>query len=149
MPTKALSVETMKAEIAAMTRSLGVEFKFDPDRALSTYRRGDPLKVGELRTLPEGAVVWVWYKEHQERGPRINQAMRISKDSQSDSWGLEDGSSFAAEFSPTGEYDSKRGAFAVPGDDTECFDEGGGEGEMFLYHAVPKRTPAKKAPRKR
>jgi hypothetical protein len=27
----------------------------------------------------------------------------------------------------------------VPEDDSECFDEGGGEGEMNLYHAVPKK----------
>jgi hypothetical protein len=148
MTTKGLSVEKMRDEITRMSEDLGCDFKLDPDRALSSYRRGAPLKLRELRTLPEGAVVWVWYKEHGERGPRINQAMRISKDSACDSWGLEDGSSFAAEFTPTGDYDPDKGQYALPGDDTECFDEGGGEGEMYLYHATPK-TPAKKAPRKR
>ncbi len=139
-----LTAQKMKDEITRMAGDLGVEIKFDTDRALSAYRRGTPLTVGELRALPAGAVVWAWYKEHGEDGPRIDQAMRISKsDAEPNYWELEDGSSFAAGFKPTGEYDGKSGkasGFAVPPDTDECFDESGGEGEMLLYHAVAAPT---------
>lgn len=149
---KDLTVETMKSEINRMAKDLGMpEVKFDADRALSAYGRGKPLTLGELRALPENAVVFVWYKEHGEEGPRINHPMRASKMPDEDTWGLEDGSSFAAEFTPTGDYDHEAGTFAVPSDATECFDEGGGEGEMRLYHAVPrpKATPKPKKGRSR
>src|ERR1700679_2348846 len=150
-----LTVKKMKSEIQRMVKDLGIPpIKFNAAADLKNYRRGLPLTVGELRALPKDAVVWVYYKEHGERGPRINHPMRAVKHEDDDRWGLEDGSSFAAEFFPTGEYDSENGGFKVAPDSSECFDEGGGEGEMRLYHAKLISRPtapstSKKAPRKR
>lgn len=146
---KELTVEAMKDFIQTTMKDLGgPEIKFDADRGLSRYRRGKPLTVGELKALPQGAVVWVWYKQHDEQGPRIDGPMRATYSPDDGAWGLEDGSSFAAEFAPTGEYNPHAGRgeakFAAPADTAECFDEGCGEGEMYLYHAVlPVKTPKK------
>lgn len=133
------------SEIARMTQDLGIPpLKFNADQDLKNFRRGHPLTVGTLRALPKDAIVWVYYKEHGEQGPRINGPMRASKDDVEDRWGLEDGSSFAAEFVPTGEYDSENGGFKVAPDEAECFDESGGEGEMRLFRAVPKKQGRKR-----
>ncbi len=40
-----LTVKKMKAEIV-----------FDADKSLDEYRRGEPLKLGELRAFPEGTI---------------------------------------------------------------------------------------------
>jgi hypothetical protein len=139
MTRKDPTLEAMKAEIQSTFRELGAEIKFKVDRDLKKFVAGEPLTLGELKSLPQGAVVWVWYKEHGEARPRISGPMRATKADDEDAWGLDDGSSFGAEFAPS-----------IDSDDSECFDEGGGEGEMRLYHAVLKTPkPKKKAPRKR
>ena len=105
----------MKAQVTSMGKDLlGVPINFDSDRALTEYKRGKPLTVGELRALPKGAVVWVWYFEGGPH-PQINEAMRATRD---DSL-------------------SRTGTEEVPGDEAECFNEGC-EGNMRLFHAVPK-----------
>jgi len=150
-----LTVDRMKDQIHRMAKDLGMPpIKFDPDADLHNFVRGKPLLVGELRALPAKSVVYVWYKEHGEDGPRIDQAMRISKYDESDpananTWGLEDGSSFGADFTPTGDFASKTGEFATPPDTAACFDEGCGEGEMYLFHAVPVPPTPKKAKKAR
>lgn len=146
-----LTVQAMKDEIQGFFSELGVDFKFDADKDLSGFSRGPALRLGALKALPDGSIVWAWYKEHGEARPRIDQAMRISRN-QDGSWGLEDGSSFAAEFTPTGDYDHGSGRFSTPSDDAECFDEGGGEGEMRLYEAARRtaaRPKARRAGRRR
>ena len=128
-------IEAMKAEITSTFAEFGATVSFESDAALDAYRKGEPLTLRELRALPAGAVVWVWYKEHGESGPRINQAMRATKSAEDAGWVLEDGSSFVAEFEPVnpiGAHD------APPEEDAPCFDDACGEGEMFLYHAVPR-----------
>ena len=138
-----LTVEAMKKEIQSTMADLGATISFDADEALDNYLRGPFLTVKELKSLPEGAVVWAWYKEHGERGPRIDRAMRLAKSPEEGTWDLEDGSSFAASFTPTGTYRPDLGGFMPPPEDSECFDESGGEGIMKLFHAVPKPKKAK------
>lgn len=145
MSSEGLTVKKMRAEIKSGFKKLGFDFKFDPDRALTTYRRGKPLTIGELKALPDGAVVWVWYKEHGERGPRMNGAMRVTKGAADatgaggeEYWSLDDGSSFGAEFTPASEYNDKTRKFVPAAADAECFDDACGQGEMILYHATGK-----------
>lgn len=159
---KGMTVTKMKTEIQRMVKDLGMSpMKFNADKSLSGYHRGKPLTVGELRALPKGSPVWVYYKEHGESGPRINGPMWATtcKDAglagDENTWALDDGSSFAAEFSPTGAYDPEAGAFNTALDTDECFDEGGGEGCMRLYHVLPRklgpdeRTKSNATPRRR
>jgi hypothetical protein len=148
-----MTIEKMKDEIKSGFKALGVDINFDADADLDKFRRGKPLTLRELRALPADAIVYVWYKEHGERGPRIDQAMRASREDENgeESWSLSDGSSFGAGFKPTGKYDHEAGKFLPPPDDAECFDESCGEGEMFLYHAVAvvAEKRAKKTAKKR
>lgn len=131
---KGLTQDAMQAFIQKTMTSLGAPpIKFEPDEDLRYFWQGKPLTIGELKRLPENAVVWVTYKKygHDGGGFRINHAMRVSREEGADAWFLVDGSSFAAEFTPA--------AGLTDGDD--CFDDCIGEGEMFLYHAE-KLTPA-------
>jgi hypothetical protein len=138
-----LGVKEMKASIQSTMADLGVTISFDADKSLRNYVPGPTLTLKELRALPEGAVVWAWYKEHGEDGPRIDGPQRIWKSGTEDgTWDLEDGSSFGASFTPTGDYRPELGGFTTPPEDSECFDESGGEGIMKLYHALSK--PKKK-----
>lgn len=116
--------KSMKQEIIDGFRQFGVEIKFDPDADLKKYRcTGRVLKQGELK---EGLIVWAVYKEHGEDHARMNGAFRLLKGVE-DSFVLDDGSSFSADFTP---WDPKE----------DCIDEGGGEGVMVLYEAaVPPR----------
>ena len=107
-------------------------FKFDADQDLAKLTKGRVLKAGEVRAMPDGSVIYVTYKEHGERGFRINGAYRITRlpapPNDVDCWGLGDGSGFGAEFCLAG----------VP-DDADALDEIP-EGDTFAYEAVPNKA---------
>lgn len=129
-----LTVGAMQAFIQDTMASLGAPpLKFEPDEDLRYYWQGKPLTLGELKALPENAVVWATYKKYGDDGGgfRINHAMRASREEGADAWFLVDGSSFAAEFTPAD----------GSADKDDCYDDCIGEGEMYLYHAE-KITPA-------
>jgi hypothetical protein len=116
----------MKKQITSMAKDLGVSINFNADKNLRNYEQGPILTVDELRALPNGAIVWAWYKKDGADRPRINSAWRITKMNDTEEyWDLEDGSSFGAGFSPS--YGSG-----------DCIDDKG-EGEMKLFHALPKQ----------
>jgi len=77
---------------------MGAEVRLTSD--LVGYRRGQQLTMGELRKLEDGAVVWAHYRKGDS--DKVNGPYRITKNRMihDDSWGLEDGSSFACDFSP-------------------------------------------------
>ncbi len=132
--TKVLTAKTMKASIQEMAEDLGMPpIKFDPDDDLLNYWRSRPLKLSELEKMPDGSIVYATYKEHGEEDFRINGAMRISKEG-TRRWFLENGSSFASEFEA-----------ANDDPDGECFDNGCGDGEMYLYHVEKITTAERKA----
>jgi hypothetical protein len=138
MPKKkaeGLTEEVMKTSIQEMAEGLGMPpIKFNPDGYLLNYWRGRPLKLSELEKMPDGSIVYATYKEHGEEGYRINGAMRISREGSDRRWFLEDGSSFASEFNAA--HDDADG---------ECFDNGCGEGEMYLFHVEKITTAERKA----
>ncbi len=139
-----MTKKEMVSAINKMTDELGIPpIKFSSDRDLKAFSRGAPLKVRELRALPNDAVVWVWYREDGADHDRIDEAMRISKNPEWDYWSLGDGSSFGADFRPTGEWAPTLGDFGTAGPEADCIDESGGEATMRLYHAVPVQPRAR------
>lgn len=125
------NTEAMKTFIEETMASIGATFKFEGDGNLVGYRKGEPMRMRELRALPDGAVVFITYKEHGGRGYRINSAYRLEIRGE-DNWFFDDGSSFATDFQADG-----------LGDDEVAYDEAGGEGDFFIHHAVPKATRKK------
>jgi hypothetical protein len=131
-------IDKMKQSIEESLAGLGFPVKFGMDEDLRRLAKGPPLKMKELRALPDDSAVYVTYKEPKDEGRyRIRQAMRISRyEEHEGGWNLDDGSSFGADFTPVDDSD-----------EAECFDEANGQGEMYLFHAVKKperRMVAKK-----
>lgn len=81
--------------------ALGIDLRFDADSELAGYRRGAPLTMGDLRRLPDGAVVWVYV--FYKRSVRANGAFRVER--RGETWMLDDGSSFNASFEDEGGAD--------------------------------------------
>lgn len=80
---------------------------------LLSYRRGAPLRVEQLRALPNGSVVWVTCSAAGEFRNLADGAYLISRDERAPSaWYYEDGTSFLDTFRP----DSETG-HAVENDD--------------------------------
>lgn len=130
MGRKQTTEAILQKQVLDLAASVGVDINFDPDKSLLNYRKGRKLLYQELLALPDGSVVWVWYKEHGEPHPRINGPQRIKRDmkeNQGNYWEFEDGSSFVGAFSHEGKPDGV------------CFDEAYGEGETYLYVALPKK----------
>lgn len=114
----------MQKEIELMSKDLGFKVNFSSDAELKKFTKGEVLKLGQLRRMVKGTVVWVYYRREGEESPRINSAMRITPTTDEYIWGLEDGSSFVAEFQLKGP------------DTSECEDFE--SGEMRLYRAIKK-----------
>lgn len=106
----------------------GVKVNFESDLK-GYFNTGHVIKLGTLRQMEDGAVVWVRYREGGEDKDRIDGAYRINRASDTE-WGLSNGSSFAADIELKGP------------DTTNCIDEKGGEGAMILF--VAGRAAAKK-----
>lgn len=93
-------------------KKLGMEIETEASQDLAAYKKGKPLRVQDLKALPDDAV---------------DGAYRITRDPE---YGtlyvrLSDGSSFGADF--TGDSDLT--------DEQSCVEDKG-EGEMRLYQAV-------------
>jgi hypothetical protein len=92
---------------------------------LEDYRKGEPLKLHQLRDLEDGEVVWVVYYDFTSDGgrePKIDGPSHISAQGDDFTWILDEA---GAEFAMDGD------------DDQECIDDGGdGSGEMKLYKAL-------------
>lgn len=122
----------LQAEVESLAEEMGFPLKLSSDDDLKKFRRGELLTHGELRALPVGGALWVRYQQYDERTLRANGAFRIEwvRDG---CWMFEDGSSFAIDYEASPE---------TP-DELHCEDEGGGEGLLQLFHAVPVRQRKK------
>jgi len=95
-----MSTQKMRGAVEKMAATLGIEIQFDPDDALGKFRRGPMLTMGQLRSMEDGAVVWLVV--HDDDGSlRADGAYRLER--RDDCWMLDDGSSFAADFDDAGE----------------------------------------------
>lgn len=125
------NTEAMKDSIGDFFAGFGVKFQFDPDQDLAVLKKGRRLLAKEVRAMPDGSIIYVTYKEHGDRGFRVNGAHRINRlpepENDPDTWSLSDGSGFGAELCLAG----------VP-DEADAYDEIP-EGDMYCYQAVPKR----------
>lgn len=53
-------MKNQKKEISKTFANIGVEVSFDSDKDLKSYKRGNPMTMGELRCLKTGDIVWVY-----------------------------------------------------------------------------------------
>jgi hypothetical protein len=122
MAKKKSDVDVMIDSIKGMGKELGVDLKFEPDKTLRGYRKGGKLKVADLKKkAEEKAPVWVYYKEHGEENPRINDANWVSVEN--NSFIFSDGTSFGS--------DMDIGPDNAPAVDGKC-----GEGYFEVFEAV-------------
>ncbi len=121
-----MSDNKLAQSVQGMADRLGIPFKMTPDLNPADYERGAPLTLGEIRQMPDNTIIWAWGKEHGEEGPRVAGPYRINKESETDCWGLNDGSSAGAEFTHAGPDTPE----------SPCYDDWCGNGEMFLFHAT-------------
>jgi hypothetical protein len=115
-------------EISERFAKIGMSVSFEADSDLKGYRKGNPLLLRELKALPDNAPVYVTYREHGMRSYRINGAYRAKK-LDDGGWFLDDGSTFAADFYPED-----------LAEESQCYENGCGEGDFYLFHAVPKKV---------
>lgn len=80
----------MKRQARDKLAALGMEVRFEADSDLASYRRGAPLTMGDLRGLPDDAVVWVYVFHKQS--VRADGAFRVGRIEKT--WMFDDGSSF-------------------------------------------------------
>lgn len=127
MAKKKTNTEVMIDSIKGMTKELGMpDLKFEPDKSLRGYRKGEPLKQGDLKKKAEAkAPVWVYYKEHGEEHPRIDNPNWV--DVENNSFIFSDGTSFGS--------DMDIGPDDAPATDPKC-----GEGHFEVFDAI-KMTP--------
>jgi len=100
-----MATEDLEKAVKKMAADIGIEISFDADADLSKFRRGERLTMGQLRALPDGAIVWlyIYYKE----SVRADSAFRIER--RDDCWVLDDGSSFGADLDDEGPDDAPAG----------------------------------------
>lgn len=91
--------QAMMDAVAETAKGLGFEVQFNSSEDLRHYRPGEILTAGQVRALPDGAVVWWQYKEHGESDWRADEANRITWDERYETLSLSNGSSFGGEFS--------------------------------------------------
>jgi hypothetical protein len=122
MAKKKSDVVVMIDSIKEMGKELGVDLKFEPDKSLRGYRKGAQLKMGDLKKkAAEKAPVWVYYKEHGEEQPRIDNAEWVDVERQS--FIFSDGTSFGS--------DMDIGPDDAPAVDPKC-----GEGHFEVFEAI-------------
>lgn len=85
----------------------------------------EPMKLKDLQALPDGAKVWVTYKQRGDSGYRINDEQTVCHVSVGDYWTFEYG-----DFTPES-YDPE----------SVCEAEQCGEGIMRVFKRIQKGTP--------
>ena len=89
----------LRDAVETLAKDLGIPLSFDADADLEKFRRGRALTMGELRAMPEGAIVWIyiWHKE----SCRADSAFRMTREN--DCFLFSNGTSWNADFDDEGE----------------------------------------------
>ena len=96
-------MQTMQSKlrdaVETLAENLGIPLSFDADADLAKFRRGRALTMGELRAMPDGAIVWIyiWHKE----SCRADSAFRMTREN--DCFYFDDGSSWSADMANDGD----------------------------------------------
>lgn len=91
---------------------------------MSKTVKGAPLQYGELKALPDGAEVYVTYREHYDSDFRLNYPMILEKMSDMEGWFLSRGEYIREEFVQDKNHLN---------DSDQCVDFACGEGVMQLF----------------